>query len=366
MHLARLKLTNFKNYEQQELELSPRLNCFVGLNGMGKTNLLDAVHLLCLCKSHTGLPDRNLLRRGESFYRVEGDFVVPAGRDRVAAKFALGQRKVMERNGTAYPRLADYVGLYPAVMIAPDDVTLVQEGSEERRRFMDTTLSQTSPEYLQNLLLYNGIVQQRNALLKLFADGKPFDGALLEILNRQMLAPAAVLYAQRAAFVQEFRPLFRALYAEIAGAAAESVDVQYASDREQDSLDNLLARALDKDRALQRTTAGPHRDDLLFTLDEQPIKRFASQGQLKSFLLALRLAQYEWLRREKGTAPLLLLDDIFDKLDARRVRQLIGLILGRDYGQIFLTDTHRERIEAIVGEFGGEYRVVEVVEGKVG
>jgi DNA replication and repair protein RecF len=371
VHLQQLKLANFKNYESLALDLSPRLNCVVGLNGMGKTNLLDAVHLLCLCRGHTGLSDRQLVRRGEAFFRVEGGFVrgeeAPAGAavtDRVAVKFALGQRKEVERNGHVYPRLADYVGEFPVVMIAPADVSLVQEGSEERRRFLDTTLAQINPDYLYNLMVYNNLLRQRNALLKLFAETRQYDPALLEALDRQMPGPARLIHAHRAAFATGFRPLFQELYAAISG-AREEVDLAFSSDQDEAPLEQLLAASAEKDRLLQRTTQGPHRDDLDLFLDGQPVKRYASQGQLKSFLLALRLAQYELLRREKGVAPLLLLDDIFDKLDERRVLQLVGLLIGRRFGQIFITDTQRARMEVIIATFTGDYKMFEVAEGRI-
>lgn len=360
--LSSLKLTNFKNYSLQAFDLSPRLNCFTGLNGMGKTNVLDAVHFLCLCKSHSGAADKFLVRHGENFFRLEAVFQEEAGPVPVVAKFPLGQRKEIEKNGTAVSRLMDYIGQFPVVMIAPDDVALVQDGSEERRRFMDNTLSQISIDYLQNLLTYNTLLKQRNALLKQFAEERSFDPVLLESIDRQMPAPAAVLSKQRQHFVETLRPLFAEYYREIA-ADHEQVDARYSSDLADGDLKVLLQRNLDKDRVLQRTTAGPHRDDLGLLMDGLPVKRFASQGQLKSFLLALRLAQYELLRREKGFSPILLLDDIFDKLDENRVRQLVGLLISRDFGQIFITDTQRSRMEAIVASFTGDYRIFEISNG---
>ncbi|MBK9338655.1 MAG: DNA replication/repair protein RecF [Lewinellaceae bacterium] len=359
MHLHSIKLTHFKNYTRRDMDLSPRLNCFVGLNGTGKTNLLDAVHVLCLTRSHRNLPDKNLIRHGEAFYRVEGVFERDGERSKVVVKFANGQRKEIERNGTAYPRLTDYVGQFPVVMIAPDDIVLVQEGSEERRRFLDTTLSQISPDYLQNLLTYNALLKQRNALLKTFAEQRRFDAALLEAIDRQMPAPAAVLLEKRRVFVANFAPVFQEIYAAIAG-DREQVAVAFEPGSNSDDFAAVLTDNLERDRVLERTTAGPHRDDLALTLHDHPVKKYASQGQLKSFLLALRLAQYEVLRQEKGTSPLLLLDDIFDKLDEQRVRQLIALLIHRNFGQIFITDTQRSRMEAVVSSFAGEYLISEI------
>lgn len=359
MHLSQLKLTNFKSYESQTFDLSPRLNCLTGLNGVGKTNVLDAVHFLCLCKSHAGLNDKHLIRHEASFFRLEGRFEGQDGPVKIVAKYQSGQRKEIERNGTAYERLVDYIGQYPVVMIAPDDVSLVQEGSEDRRRFLDATLSQISPDYLQNLLTYNALLKQRNALLKSFAELRRFDADLLESIDRQMPVPAQAIFEQRKRFVAAFQPLFLEYYAAISG-SRESVAVRYDSDLEKGDLAELLHKALEKDRLMQRSTTGPHRDDLALFMDGQAVKKFASQGQLKSFLLAIRLAQYEVLRRERKLTPILLLDDIFDKLDIQRVRQLVALLISRDFGQIFITDTQRDRIESVVASFSGEYKMFEV------
>ncbi|MBC7774396.1 MAG: DNA replication/repair protein RecF [Phycisphaerae bacterium] len=359
MHLSHLKLTHFKSYAAQTFDFSPRLNCLTGLNGVGKTNVLDAVHFLCLCKSHAGLNDRHLVQHGESFFRLEGQFEQETGAVKIVAKFQTGHRKEIERNGNAYERLLDYIGQFPVVMIAPDDVSLVQDGSEDRRRFLDSTLSQISPDYLQNLLIYNALLKQRNALLKHFAEQKRFDPILLESLDRQMPAPAKAIFDQRSKFAEAFQPLFLEYYAIISN-SRESVGVRYESDLEKGNFADLMQQSLEKDRLLQRSTVGPHRDDLALFMDGQAVKKFASQGQLKSFLLALRLAQYEVLRREKNVSPILLLDDIFDKLDTQRVRQLVELLISRDFGQIFITDTQRERIETVIASFLGEYKIFEV------
>lgn len=364
LKLLSIKLTNFKNYRQQAVTLSARLNCFVGLNGMGKTNLLDAVYMLCLTRSHRNLPDKNLILHGEAFFRLEGQFQHHKEKSKIAIKYAAGQRKVVEQNGSAYERLADYIGRFPVVMIAPDDISLVQEGSEERRRFLDTTLSQIYPEYLQNLLLYNNLLKQRNALLKLFAEHRRFDPTLLEALDRQLPEPAKVIVEKRSAFAEHFVPLFQEFHSAIAG-MDEPVSVELESNLGDRDFAGVLLENRDKDRALERTAAGPHRDDMRLSLRGQPIKKYASQGQLKSFLLALRLAQYELLRREKGLAPLLLLDDIFAKLDEQRVHQLMGLLIEREFGQIFITDTQRSRIESVVVAFPGKHRIFDVQNGVI-
>jgi DNA replication and repair protein RecF len=364
LYLDSLHITHFKNIATARLQFSPRLNCFSGLNGMGKTNILDAVHFLCLCKSHRSLPDRSLVQIGADFFRLEGVFQRDQERQKVVAKFGAGRQKEFERNGATVSKLADFIGLFPVVMIAPDDAELVQEGSEERRRFLDMSLSQIDPDYLRNLLLYNNLLRRRNALLKSFAEERRFDPVLLEAYDRQMPAPAASVHAARRAFVADFQPLLQEYYAVISG-GRESASLEYSSDLDRADMAALLRENLDKDRALQRTAAGPHRDDLALQLDGLAVKKYASQGQMKSFLLSMRLAQYDILRREKQMAPLFLLDDIFDKLDSRRVRQLVGLLIERQFGQIFITDTQPERIREIVEAFPGDHQLFEVSEGAV-
>lgn len=358
MYFTDLRLTNFKNYESLHWHLSPRINCLTGWNGTGKTNVLDAIHFLCLCKSHTGMSDKNAVRHGQTFFRIEAALRNDdEEQHKIVVKFN-GLKKSIEQDGVAFARLADYIGLYPAVMIAPDDVALVQEGSEDRRRFLDATLSQLSSPYLHALITYNHLVRYRNALLRQFAENRHFDPVLLTACDRQMYEPASLLFEQRGRFAVALNPLFQEFYREISG-GREQVELHYHSDLTESPLSLLLPETLEKDRSLQRTGVGPHRDDLKFSMDGQPLKKFASQGQLKSFLLALRLAQYEVLRREKDTDPILLLDDIFDKLDERRVQHLISLLLHRRFGQIFITDTQRNRMENILKNLTEHYRIFE-------
>lgn len=365
LQILSLKLAHFKNYDAQTLSLSPALNCFVGLNGMGKTNVLDAIHFLCLTKSHRGIPDKNLVQHGAEFLRVEGQFTAGDQKHKVVIKMPAEKRKELEVNGTTISRLADHIGKFPAVMIAPDDVELVQEGSEERRRYMDSTLSQISLEYLHNLVLFNALLKQRNALLKTFAEQRRFEPLLLEAIDRQLPAPAQTVHQARKDLTEKLEPLFAELYAVISG-GNEKATLKYSSDwPESDNYADTLAANTDRDRITERTAAGPHRDDLEFCLDGMPVKKFASQGQLKSFLLALRLAQYEVLRAQTGISPILLLDDIFDKLDSRRVHQLVGLLLSRSVGQVFITDTQRSRLEEVVASFGVDFAVFEVENGAV-
>lgn len=364
MVLRQLTLTNFKNYEKAQVTLSEQLNCFVGKNGMGKTNLLDAIYYLCMSKSNFSVKDRAIAKHGESFFRLEGLFANEKEKETIVAKVLPGKKKTMERNQVPYKRLLEHIGLIPVVMIVPDDTLLVSEGSEARRKFLDNTLSQLDRTYLEQLLFYNKVLKQRNAALKQMAKEGQYNTELIETYNRQLLAPADLIYQTRAAFLKDFSPVFYEYYQVISG-QSEEVECVYHSQLDKDSLAALLLANQEKDRFLQRTTVGIHKDDLKFFIDDFPLKTFASQGQLKSFVLALKLAQFEFLRKEKKIAPILLLDDIFDKLDRHRVEHLIGLLLDRKFGQIFITDTHENRLENIVTKFNSTYLNFRIEQGVV-
>ncbi len=362
MHLTRLILTNFKNYERQELSFSPRLNGLAGLNGMGKTNLLDAVYYTCLGKSHFGLTDSNVVRRGADFFRLEAYFEHAGIQEKIVAKVQPRRRKVFERNDAPYDRLSEHIGLIPVVIIVPDDTLILLEGSESRRRFLDNTLSQLDPVYLEQLIRYNKVLSQRNAALKQMAEQHRYQPELIAVYNDQLLAPAQYVYEQRRGFLERFTPLVQDNYRKICG-QSESVDLAYQSRLHDAPLSELLAGAAEKDRILQRTTVGVHKDDLAGAVAGFPLKRYASQGQLKSFVLALKLSQYECFRREKNMRPLLLLDDIFDKLDQQRVAFLLELLSGRDFGQVFITDTHTDRLSGLIRQIGVEHCLFKVEHG---
>lgn len=364
MHLERLHLVHFKNYTEQKLELSPQLNCFVGDNGMGKTNLLDAIHYLCMCKSHFGLLDRQVVQHEADFFRIEGLFERGGKAETIVCTYAPRARKILSRNRVPYTRLADHIGLLPLIMIAPDDTLLITEGSEHRRQFLDILLVQYDPIYLRQLMAYNKVLQQRNAFLKSFRHPLEVDTTLLEVYNRQLLAPAAYLYEQRQAMVERLIPLFQTYYKAISG-DKEQVSMAYQSHLAEQPLDILFAESQEKDLWLQRTTKGIHKDDLRLLINGYAVKRFASQGQLKSYLLALKLAQYELLRQHCAMPPILLLDDIFDKLDQQRVKQLLQLLIEREFGQIFLTDTHQDRVASIVQQLQADFKQFGVVNGHV-
>lgn len=361
MFLTQLKLTNFKNYETQTLDLSPKLNCFLGKNGMGKTNLLDAVHYLCMCKSAVlSGSDKLLIRHENSFFRLDGTFQRLEKRETIVVKMVANKRKIIERNQVPYTRIAEHIGLLPVVMIAPNDTQLAMEGSEERRRFWDATISQLDGAYLQHLMAYNKILTQRNAYLK--NKKQPVKASLLDIYDEQLAAPASYIFEKRQAFTQILIPIFQTFYARISG-GQEAVSIAYKSKLQTADLSELLAEAREKDRILQRSTVGTHRDDWEFSFDGYPVKRFASQGQLKSYVLALKLAQYELLRQEKEIEPILLLDDIFDKLDNTRVTQLLNLLVQGKFGQIFLTDTDKDRIENIIASLNVDYQKFMIEDG---
>ncbi|MFK7978527.1 MAG: DNA replication/repair protein RecF [Saprospiraceae bacterium] len=347
MHLKKIKLTNFKNYETQTVDFSEKVNCIVGLNGMGKTNLLDAVYYLCMCKSHFGISDSYIKKHETTFFRLEGQFKKGKKRFKTVAKVIPKEKKTIELNDVAYTKLAEHIGQFPVVMITPFDAELALEGSEVRRKFLDNTLSQIDAEYLSALIQYNRLLKQRNATLKKFAETRKINEGLLTIFDEQMEAPAQLIHQKRKAFSAQFIPIFQAFYKTISN-DQETVNYTYRSHLNENEFLRLLKENRPKDLILQRSTVGIHKDDLTFKIENFPLKKYASQGQMKSFILALKLAQYELLRREKEIAPLLLLDDIFDKLDKQRVTQLLELLFEKDFGQIFFTDTHENRLSDIL------------------
>lgn len=319
---------------------------------MGKTNLLESIYYMCMTKSVFGTNDRQVVRQGSDFFRIEGKL---SNGDQVVAKVIPGKQKVFEKNGVPRSRLSEHIGTLPVVMIVPDDTRLVSDGSEERRKLADNTLSQLDAQYLRHLMAYHKILRQRNAALKEMGKNRFYDPALIQAYNNQMLAPAAYIHDARQRFVASFQPVFQQYYRIISN-DAETVEVEYVSKLSAAGLDDLLLENAEKDRLLQRTTVGIHKDDFKFLINGHPLRRFGSQGQLKSFVLALKLAQFEYLKKEKQHPPFLLLDDIFDKLDRHRVAQLIGLLLNEHFGQLFISDTHENRLDEIVKPYGVTYR----------
>lgn len=363
MWLKQLSVLNFKNYAEASLTFTPEVNAFTGGNGSGKTNLLDAIHYLSLCKSYFNPVDSQQIRVGEDWFMVQGDFHREETADNISCSLKRNQKKLFKKNKKEYSRLADHIGQFPLVMISPSDSVIVSDGSEERRRFVDNVISQTDARYLDELISYNRILTQRNSLLKQSAGGKALDLGLLEVLDMQLVASGNVLFAKRQQFMASFIPEFDTHYTFLTE-SAEKVSLTYQSPLMHQPFEDLLAASLDKDRILERTTVGIHKDDLLFSIhDGMVLKKFGSQGQQKSFLIALKLAQYSFLYRNKGFKPLLLLDDIFDKLDDSRIRKLMQMVSDDDFGQIFLTDTDAARIIRIFEEIGRKIKIFDIHQG---
>jgi DNA replication and repair protein RecF len=364
LHLHSIRLTQFRNYEAESIVFHPGFNVLTGANGMGKTNILDAVYYLCLGKSYFSAGDKFVVRHGSEFFRLEGTFRESGNPEKVVIKSLPGNRKEIEVNGKKLERIGDLVGRYGCVIISPDDIHLMLEGSEERRNFINNTIVQTDTLYLDNLLLYTQLLKRRNSLLKTFADGHTFDPLLLDTVSESMAAPSFLIHNKRQELVRMLSPVFNQCYGAISG-SAEQVGITYQSQLESRDLITLFADTLAKDRLLARTTAGIHRDDLVFTMDGEPLKAFASQGQLKSFVLSLKLAQYSIMQSVSGRDPILLLDDIFDKLDHSRVQHLLALLHGGGYGQVFITDTEASRMKTIMDQVVGDYHMFEVSKGNV-
>ena len=361
MFLNKLSLINYKNLKQVELDLSPKMNCFFGDNGMGKTNLLDAVYYLSFCKSKTNPADTQIIRHEEEFFVIQGFYSFGDKSEEIYCGFKRRQKKHFKRNKKEYERLSDHIGLIPLVMISPDDYELIQGGSEERRKFLDMVISQYDKEYLNALIRYNKALAQRNALLK---ETHYSDDTLFDIWEQQMSEAGIVIFEKRNRFIRDFIPEFQEYYDYICQ-SSEKVSLRYESHLQQDDFPVVLKNSREKDRIIGFTRKGIHKDDLNMELDNYPIKRIGSQGQNKTYLIALKLAQFNFLRKINNQTPILLLDDIFDKLDAKRVEQIVQLVVQDTFGQIFITDTNREHLHEILEKIGSEHRIFRVTAGEV-
>lgn len=366
MHLDKLTLYNFKNYEDAGLELSPGVNCFFGLNGSGKTNLLDAIYYLSLTKSASHASDLQNIRQGENQFFIKGSFLNKKNRTEVLCSFVQGSKKLMSEDGTEYKKMAEHIGKYPLVLIAPNDIELIWDGSEQRRKFFDGMLSQMDHAYLENLITCTQLLRQRNGLLKLFSERGSVDQDLLDSYDEKLIPAATSIHEKRKSFLVRYHPLFEKWYKELAGKEArEKVSITYRSDLEEINFADLLKKNLQRDILLQRTTSGIHRDDFLFTLNTGELKKFGSQGQQKSFLIGLKLAEFQVLEESSKKKPLLLLDDIFDKLDDNRIIKLMSLVSEGSFGQIFITDARSGRSREILKEAGVKARIFEVEDGRI-
>jgi DNA replication and repair protein RecF len=345
--LERLTLYQFKNYASTELHFSAPVVCFLGNNGSGKTNLLDAIHYLSFSKSYFNTADSQNILHGEDQCSITGDFVRGELPEHIVCTLRKGLRKVFKRNHKEYDRMADHIGLLPSVIITPYDAELIYDGSEVRRKFMDSTISQRSAVYLDHLIQYNQALQQRNNLLKQMAERNQFTEELLEPWDFQLANHGRVLFEMRNSFVSEFTPLFERIYHFVTN-GKETPKVGYTADLANSSFEDLLLKSRQKDRVLQRTCVGVHKDELEFELNGLSLKKFASQGQQKSFLISLKLAQLAYLKEHLKINPLLLLDDLYDKVDDGRVARLLLWLKENPCGQVFITDTNTERIPAIL------------------
>ena len=359
MYLKKLALTNFKNYELNELEFSPKINCFVGNNGVGKTNILDAIHYLSLTKSFFNSIDSISIKHGEDYFIVRGTFVRDDEEDQIYCAFQKQKQKLLKRNGKEYKKLSDHVGKYPVVMISPADSALISEGSEDRRKFMNKIISQYSAEYLDSVLKYSKALQQRNKFLKDINTSGNFDPDVLAIWDAQLVKYGSYVYNEREVLINELIPVFQEYYSLISS-GKESVKLKYRSHLSEGNFTETLQNSFNKDRYLEYTTIGIHKDDLLLEMDDFLVKSLGSQGQQKSYLVALKLAKFDYIKRKAGFSPILLLDDIFDKFDSERVEQIIRLVGNHRFGQIFITDTHQNRLKDILSSHKTDYKLFRI------
>lgn len=363
MILKKISILNYKNIQVADLTFSPKLNCLIGHNGEGKTNLLDAVYYLSFCRSAFNPIDSQVITHDRDFFVLDGLYLNDMGdEERIYCGMKRGTRKRFKRNQKEYKRLSQHIGLIPLVFVSPADTALIDGGSDVRRRFLDMVISQLDHSYIELLSRYNKALTQRNALLK--AEQEP-DGALMEILEQEMATQGEAIYAKRDAFVREFIPVFQTIYDHVSG-CHETVSLQYISHAQRGPLLDVIQRDRHKDRAVGYSLHGVHRDDLEMMIGGYQLKREGSQGQNKTYVLALKLAQFDFLKRTaSSTTPLLLLDDIFDKLDAGRVERIVNMVAGDAYGQIFITDTNRDHLDSILSRHSFDYKLFEVVHGEI-
>ena len=359
MILTDLSLVNYKNFESQSFEFDQKINCFVGNNGVGKTTVLDAVYHLAYGKSYFNPISSQNIRHGADFFVIDGKFNNDDQEERILVSTKKGQKKIIKRNGKAYERFSEHIGLIPVVIISPADRDLITEGSDVRRKFTDGVISLNDPAYLQDLLDYNKVLSQRNSLLKYFALNNTYNEDTLAVYNEQLSNLGTPIHQKRKEFITQFTPIFNKRYAEISG-GNESVSLSYKSQLTDADLLSLLQANVNKDKALQYTSQGIHKDDLSFEIDSYPIKKFGSQGQQKSFLIALKLAQFDFVKDRAKQNPILLLDDIFDKLDESRVAQLLELVKADAFGQIFISDTHAQRTEDVISGIHQSYKMIQL------
>ncbi|GHC54109.1 DNA replication/repair protein RecF [Ulvibacter litoralis] len=356
MLLNKLSLLNYKNFETETFSFDPKINCFVGHNGVGKTNVLDAIYHLSFGKSYFNPITSQNIKHGEDFFVVEGEYEKETGSEKILVSAKRGQKKIIKRNAKAYEKFSEHIGFLPLVIISPSDRDLITEGSDTRRKFIDGVISQGDSKYLHTLLNYNKVLAQRNSLLKYFAANNTHNQDTVDIYNEQLHQYGTEIFNKRNQFLEDFTPIFLNRYRAISS-GSETVSLAYSSQLKEKDLLLLLQENALKDKLSQYTNFGIHKDDLSFEIDEHPIKKFGSQGQQKSYLIALKLAQFDFIKQQSKVNPILLLDDIFDKLDEQRVEQIINLVHDENFGQLFISDTHADRTENVIKKVGQSYKM---------
>jgi DNA replication and repair protein RecF len=356
MILEKLSLLNYKNFESKSFAFDPKINCFVGDNGVGKTNVLDAIYHLSFGKSYFNPITSQNIKHEEDFFVIDGQYQKDNRSEKVLVSAKRGQKKIIKRNAKAYEKFSEHIGFLPLVIISPSDRDLITEGSETRRKFIDGVISQGDSSYLQTLISYNKVLAQRNYLLKYFVANNTHNQDTLDIYNGQLHLFGTEIFEVRSEFLNSFMPIFLERYASISS-GNETVNLSYSSQLKEGELLSLLEANLTKDKITQYTNFGIHKDDLSFEIDGHPIKKFGSQGQQKSYLIALKLAQFDFIKKQSKVNPILLLDDIFDKLDENRVEHIIKLVHDENFGQLFISDTHADRTEAVIKKVGQSYKM---------
>jgi DNA replication and repair protein RecF len=363
MYLNKLTLTNFKNYNDASCSMHSKLNCFVGNNGEGKTNLLDAIYYTCMCKSYFSATDIHSIRQGEDYMLIKAELYRNNKEEEILCGLQSNKKKQFRRNKKEYQRLNDHIGLFPIVMVSPADIQLITEGSDERRKYINSVISQYHKVYLDNIIHYNRILTQRNKTLKEFQSGSS-QAELLDIYDEQMVGLGTEIYKERLEFINKFTPIFNSYYNLISG-GKEQVELVYQSQITGNNYAELLHQSRKRDLAIQYSTVGIHKDDLILNLSKTNIRLIGSQGQQKTYLVAMKLAQFDFLKSVSETIPLLLLDDIFDKFDAGRVRQILKLVASEAFGQIFITHTNLDRMNAILEELDIDHKLFQVSNGEI-
>ena len=358
-YLKKISIINYKNIVDKEYNLDPKINCFVGNNGVGKTNILDSIYHLALGKSYFKLRNDQLINKNEDFMVIDGLFDLNSKKENIICSIKRGDKKILKRNGKTYKKFSDHVGLIPVVLISPYDNDLINEGSSERRKFIDSIISQNNKEYLINLISYSRVIQNRNSLLKQYNKSVDFDLDTIKIYDDQIIKLSEPIFKARKNFFNEFKDIVIEKYDQISE-NHEKISIEYKSDLFDSEIKNLIENSFQKDVILQYTSSGIHKDDFIFNLDGSRIKKFGSQGQQKSFLIALKLAQFEYLKNKTGNSPILLLDDIFDKLDLIRVKRIVEIVNSTNFGQLFLSDTDRERIEKVLSSLNLSSKIFDV------